>query len=150
MRLILALTLVAALACTKKEVSAPETKAVSNQLEISVVGEQMAFNKTILEAPAETEVTLVFKNPSSTLKHNWVLVRPGKENDVGLASIEAGESKDYIPVNQEKENVLAHTKLVGPKSEETIKFTTPKVGSYPYICTFPGHFAVMRGTLKIR
>ena len=48
-------------------------------------------------------------------------------------------------------DVIAATKLLGPAESETIEFTAPKEpGSYEYVCTFPGHFALMRGTMTVK
>ena len=48
-------------------------------------------------------------------------------------------------------DVIAFTKLLGPDESDTITFTAPKEsGAYEYVCTFPGHFAMMRGTMKVK
>ncbi|MEM0968846.1 MAG: PA14 domain-containing protein, partial [Verrucomicrobiota bacterium] len=50
----------------------------------------------------------------------------------------------------ESDRVLAKTGMIGLKQEETIYFTAPeKTGSYVYLCTFPGHAMLMRGTLRV-
>ena len=49
-----------------------------------------------------------------------------------------------------KEDVLAATKLLGPDERDTITFTAPKPGVYQYLCSFPGHFAMMRGTMTVK
>jgi len=48
-------------------------------------------------------------------------------------------------------DVLAHTKLLGPGESESISFTAPTIeGEYEYVCTFPGHFAMMRGSMEVK
>ena len=50
-----------------------------------------------------------------------------------------------------KGDVIASTKLLGPGEQEILTFTAPKdPGSYEYVCTFPGHFAMMRGVMKVK
>jgi azurin len=47
--------------------------------------------------------------------------------------------------------VLAHTKLVGGGESASVTFPTSilqKGGDYKFLCTFPGHNALMRGTFK--
>ena len=31
-----------------------------------------------------------------------------------------------------------------------IEFTAPAAGDYPYMCTFPGHGAIMKGVMKVQ
>ncbi|MEJ6621516.1 MAG: plastocyanin/azurin family copper-binding protein, partial [Opitutae bacterium] len=49
-----------------------------------------------------------------------------------------------------KEDVLAHTKLLGPGESEVVKFKAPnKPGVHQFVCTFPGHYAMMRGIMVV-
>jgi azurin len=34
--------------------------------------------------------------------------------------------------------------------EETLEFTLPAPGDYPFVCSFPGHGILMRGVLKAK
>src|SRR5205823_2934306 len=102
-----------------------------------------------LEAKAGSEVKLTLKNnaTSPVMQHDFVLVKPGTENQVGAAAIGAGADKGYMP---DSPDILAHTKLLKPGESDTITFTAPSTpGDYPYICTFPGHYAVMKGMLHV-
>jgi azurin len=150
-KILIALSIAAfAFGCTKKSDSggADSAAAINNNITIGAVGETMQFDKTELTVKSGEKVTLVFNNPSTTLKHNWVLTQAGKDNDVGLAGIKAGEANNFIPnADPEKGYVLAHTSLVDLKGTETITFTAPPPGDYPYICTNAGHHTVMKGTL---
>ena len=85
---------------------------------------------------------------NSGLQHNWVLTAKGRGDDVGQAGIKAGADKGWVP---DSPDVLAHTKLLNPGESETITFTAPKEkGDYPYVCTFPGHYTTMKGTLEVK
>ncbi len=120
------------------------------ELEIASVGDTMAYDKSTLEAKAGATVTLTLKNNGTTpaMQHDWVLVKPGTEQEVDNASMAAGPSKNYLA---ESPNILAHTKLVQPGGSDTITFTAPSVaGDYPYICTYPGHYPLMKGVLKVQ
>ena len=122
----------------------------TTEILIGTIGDTMSYDKTILEVKAESKIKLTLKNnaTSPAMQHDFVLVNPGTENEVGLAGLGAGPSKDYIP---DSPHVLAHTRLLKPGESDTITFTAPaKAGDYPYLCTFPGHFAVMKGTLKVK
>ena len=39
--------------------------------------------------------------------------------------------------------------MIGGGESDTITFTAPKKGSYTYICTFPGHYGLMKGVLIV-
>jgi len=86
------------------------------------------------------------------MPHNWVLVKIGGVKRVGeLANRLITESdavaRSHVP---ESSDVLAHTRILDPQKTTTIHFTAPaKPGRYPYICTFPGHWMLMRGELVV-
>jgi azurin len=134
--------------CTKNSGSGSASDAGSatpeKTISLGSVAETMAYDKTDLTVPAGQDITLTFKNNSTTLQHNWVLTQPGKENEVGLAGIKAGAEKGFIP---DDPAVLAHTKLVDAGGSDTITFKAPPAGDYPFICTNAGHHTVMKGTL---
>ena len=116
-------------------------------LDIGSKGEELLYDKDKLQAPAGSKITLNFKNNSTALSHNWVLVKPGTQDSVSAAGITAGEAKGYIPDNP---NIIVHTPLTKPGQTDTITFDAPAPGSYPYVCTFPGHSVLMKGTLTIQ
>jgi azurin len=90
-------------------------------------------------------------NPD-VVPHNWALLKPGTMERVGrlsnqLISDPEAAIQHYIP---KTEDVLAYTNVVLPKDESIIYFTAPKeTGSYPYLCTFPGHWLVMNGEMIV-
>ena len=63
----------------------------------------------------------------------------------------AGMTKapSYLP--DDLSAVLAHTKTLGPNESDRIEFHAPTdPGEYPFLCTFPGHFALMKGKLIVK
>ena len=115
-------------------------------LTIETVGESMRFDQDTLVARAGQRVHLTLNNNADgpTMTHNWVLVRPGTEASVAAAGALAGREAGYVPSSPD---VLAHTVPSQPHHSVDVTFTAPPVGRYPYICTNPGHWATMRGTL---
>lgn len=109
----------------------------------------LKFNITNLTLKAGTKVKLTFANTDDML-HNFVLTTPGSGNVVGEMVMKMGldgEKYDFVP-NSSK--VLAHTVLLQPGKSDTIYFTVPKTpGIYPFICTYPGHYMVMKGQIKV-
>ncbi len=119
------------------------------ELNIASVGETMAYDQSSLTVKSGQKVHLVLTNHATTpaMKHNWVLVNPGKEAEVAAAGMAVGEAGGYVPAGNA--NVLANTPLSQPGGQAEVAFTAPAAGTYPYICTFPGHYQTMHGTLTV-
>ncbi len=125
----------------------------SSEATLSIAGnDQMQFDKKELTVKAGQKVTLILNHTGTMAKsvmgHNWVLLTPG--TDVATfaeKAVAAGEANDYIP--SEGDAVIAHTKLIGGGESATVEFTAPVAGSYEFICSYPGHWAMMRGTLIV-
>jgi azurin len=120
------------------------------ELTIATDGDNLYFDKKEMEAKAGQAVKITFKNNSSAasnMNHNWVLVKPGTEQQVATDSMQAGEAKDWVA---EGPNVLGHTKLAKPGETVSTVITMPAAGDYTYICTFPGHSMTMKGTLHVK
>jgi azurin/sugar phosphate isomerase/epimerase len=104
-----------------------------------------------LTAKAGEKLTIVFKNPD-VVPHNWLLAKPGSLQKLGdkcnlMITDPQGLAKHYVP---DSDDVIAYTDMTNPKGEFTIHITAPKEKSdYPYLCTFPGHWMVMNGVLKV-
>lgn len=109
----------------------------------------LKFDKAVLEVKAGSRVKLVFNN-TDDMQHNFVLVLENKANEVGEKALNLGlkgPEKQYVP---DTPMVLYHTSLLQPTSAETIYFIAPtKPGEYPYVCTYPGHYTIMRGIMKV-
>ncbi len=125
-----------------------EDTAVSNTVELTG-NDQLQFNKTLIRVKAGEQVTLSLKNigtmPKEAMAHNFILLKPGTDPEQFSLKAAVSQKTNYIPAEMESA-ILAHTKLVGPGESDSITFTVPK-GEYEYICSFPGHWATMRGKL---
>jgi azurin len=117
--------------------------------------DDMKFSTTTIEAkPGETlHIRLTNKGtmPKIAMAHNFVALKLGaKQIDFANAGMLA-RATDYIPPDM-KDQVLAATTLAGPGEmvETTLKVPSAP-GSYPFLCTFPGHFAAgMRGNIVVK
>lgn len=109
----------------------------------------LKFDLTNITLKAGTKVKLTFKNVDDML-HNFVLTAPASGNAVGEMALKMGldgEKYDFVPATPK---VLAYTSLLQPGKSDTIYFTVPnKPGIYPFICTYPGHYMVMKGQMKV-
>ena len=120
-------------------------------LRVQAVPHMMQFAPTELRVKAGQPVRLIFENPD-LMPHNLLIVAPGATEEIGLLADEMatapdGLAKQYIPGSP---HVLHATPLVEPKERAELSFTAPATpGRYPYICTFPGHWRMMRGVLIV-
>lgn len=110
----------------------------------------LKFDIEELEVKAGSKVALEFINDDDML-HNVVIVRPGTADEVGKEALGLGldgEKLHYVP---DSDQVLFHTSVLQPGGSETIYFIAPEQpGSYTFVCTFPGHYISMRGTLVVK
>jgi azurin len=116
--------------------------------------DQMQYDKKELDVAADctqVELTLTHsgKLPAAAMGHNWVLVKTADVAAVANAGMSAGLTNNYLTPNDPR--VIASTKVVGGGETATVTFPTSKLtkgGDYTYMCTFPGHYVIMKGTLK--
>ena len=121
-------------------------------VEISCVPERMLFTVKQFEVKAGQPVKLVFTNPDVT-QHNLVIVKPGAAMEIGMAGNMMATQKDGIKRHfvPKSDKILHHTRLLNQDTAEVLRFKAPAdAGDYPYLCTFPGHWVIMRGIMKVR
>jgi azurin len=114
----------------------------------------MQYDKQELAVPASCkQITVTLhhsgKQPKTVMGHNWVLVKTSDFNAVAQAGLGAGLANDYVMPGDKR--VLAHTKVVGGGETTSVTFPSSilvKGGDYRYLCTYPGHFALMHGIFK--
>jgi len=117
---------------------------------VSVQGvEGLKFSLPAFDVKPGARVKLDFANASDML-HNLVVVRPGTATKVGEQAMRLGlegAKLDYVP---RTDDVLFHTTMLEPQKSESIYFVAPTTpGEYTYVCTFPGHYVTMQGTMRV-
>ncbi len=118
-------------------------------------GDDMKYSVTSIPAkPGETiKIKLVSKGtlPKIAMAHNFVLLKLGAKQLDFVNAAAMARATDFIPPDM-KDQVLAATALAGPGETVEVTIKVPAAaGSYPYMCTFPGHFAAgMKGTLDVK
>jgi azurin len=141
----------AASSATTGAAAAPAAKSgPARVIEISG-NDTMKFSVTTIEAKAGEEITVKLTNagtlPKEAMGHNFVLLKPGSDVNAFSAAAMTARDTDYVPASL-KDQVIAHTKLLGPKQEDSVTFKVPAAGEYPFLCSFPAHaMAGMKGTL---
>lgn len=126
---------------------------VDRTITIQPVGNEMRFEQTEFEvAPGET-VKIIFENTatSPSMQHNVVVLNEPPSQDifqrVGEGGMDAGSRNDYVP---DDPAVLAATPVAPPGETVEVTFTAPEeTGEYGYVCTYPGHWATMNGTMRV-
>jgi azurin len=118
-------------------------------------GDDMKFSVTAIAAKPGETIHIVLKNvgtvPKIAMAHNFVALKGGVDAAKFAQDAMTAKDTDYVPAAR-KADVLASTKLSGPGETVEVTFKAPaKAGVYPYLCTFPGHFAAgMKGELTVK
>jgi azurin len=111
--------------------------------------DQMRYNASRIEVKAGQKFKVELKNvgalPKDVMGHSFVLLKPGSDGPALAAKAMTAKATDYFPT-EGAEQMLAHTKLLGPGESDTIELELA-AGTYPYLCTFPGHVGLMNGQL---
>ncbi|WP_095511095.1 plastocyanin/azurin family copper-binding protein [Rubrivirga marina] len=136
--------------CAEPPGPSPEQQAifaqeVDQELVVPAVRNAMSYAVGEVTAPAGATVRLVMDNSTTTspaMVHNVVVVQ--SEAAVERVGREAAGAPDNIP---EDEAILFYTPLARPGQRTAVVFTMPPPGRYPFLCTYPGHFRFMQGTL---
>ena len=118
-------------------------------IRVATIPERMMYDVKELTVKPGKKIKLTFANPDF-MPHNMMLVKPGKADEVGLKAIALGAGGFEVGFVPQSDDILWSIKLVDHGQEEVIEFTAPTTeGAYPYICSFPGHHLLMRGTLFV-
>jgi azurin len=118
-------------------------------------GDAIAYSAKSLSVPSScSEVTLTLTHtgslPAQAMGHNWVLLPEDAVSQVATAGMSAGLEANYVPAGDDR--VVAATKIVGGGESDTITFSLDALDAgtkYVYVCTFPGHWSVMKGDFTI-
>jgi len=148
----------------KKEEVAKEEGADKDLVKVKLgidAANPMKYDKEKLEVPAGKKIQLTFENTGNLPKigggHNIVILKKGVEvvpfaiaTGTPTMQVAMGQQKVYLTDDQKKQ-VIAFSKVLGPKDKDVIEFTAPKeAGEYDFVCTYPAHFAMMKGKLVVK
>lgn len=130
--------------------------ALAANCEATIEGnDAMQFNtKEMTIDKSCTQYTVHLKHtgklPKAAMGHNWVLTKAADKQGVATDGMSAGLDKDYVKPDDAR--VIAHTKVVGGGETDSVTFDVSKLTAgedYAFFCSFPGHWAIMTGTLKL-
>lgn len=139
---------------TATESATQEAPATPVEKEVSITinaGDDMKYDLSEIKVKEGQTVKLTLHHTGKLAKeamgHNWALLAQGTiVSDFAAKAMQAKDT-DYIPAGATE--VIVHTKLIGGGESDTIEFVAPAKGVYEFICTFPGHSAMMKGTFYV-
>ncbi|WP_430611888.1 azurin [Flavobacterium sp. JP2137] len=131
---------------TTEEVAAPK-----EGFEVSISGnDAMQFDKTEIRVPVGETIILTLthsgKMDKTVMGHNFVVLKTGVDVAAFAEKAAVASDSDYIP-QSELNSIIAHTKTIGGGETTTIEFKITEAGTYPFMCTFPAHYALMKGEI---
>lgn len=133
-----------------EEVSLRDQAASEVTLELGGTDE-MKYTKETLSAPAGSTITLNFQHMGEmsveAMGHNFVLLKQGTNLEEFAQNAMMMKDNGYLP--EDMSNVIVHTNMIGGGESTSVTFEAPEPGTYQYVCTFPGHYGMMQGTLTI-
>lgn len=115
----------------------------------------MQYNVGSITVPAScTEFTITLRHtgklPVAAMGHNVVITKAADMAAVAADSISAGADAGYVKPDDAR--VIAHTDMVGGGETTSVSFPVSKIqgdGPYEFFCSFPGHAALMKGTIAV-
>ena len=115
--------------------------------------DQMKYSIATIEAKAGEMLKVVLTNagtlPKEAMGHNWVLLKPGTDVTAFASASMMAKDTDYVAPSQ-RDKVIASIGVLGPKQSGEVTFAAPAAGEYTFICSFPGHYMLMKGTLTVK
>ncbi|MEP1490349.1 MAG: azurin [Algibacter sp.] len=126
-----------------------EVKQVENEIaEIVISGDDlMKFDKSEIKVKAGQKVKITLRHKGkldlNVMGHNFVLLKKG--TSIAAFARKAAVSKDNQYIPKDTQDVIAHTGLVGAGQTTSVEFVAPEAGTYDFLCSFPGHYAMMKG-----
>ncbi|ODN66903.1 MULTISPECIES: azurin [Methylophaga] len=130
--------------------------AIADDCEVSIsAGDSMSFNTRTMDIPMSCEqFTVNFEHtgrlPKGGMGHNWVMTQSSDVQEVVKAGTAAGLANNYLPADDSR--VVAATPMLGGGEKASVTFETSSLNansSYTFFCSFPGHSAMMRGSVNL-
>ena len=137
------------------EAVAAEWSAEGSCQQVIEGNDMLQFNlKEMVVSANCKEITVTLKHtgamPANVMGHNWVLTNNTDFMPVAQAGGAAGIENNYVPVGDQR--VLAATTIIGGGQETSVTFSIDSLvvgDDYTFFCSFPGHYAIMKGAFKV-
>lgn len=133
---------------TTEDVSEDSNDEADNVANIVITSnDMMQYNVSEIKAKAGQKVKLTLRHVGkldiNVMGHNVVILKQGVVPAEFAAKAAVERDNKYIP--KDSQDIIAHTDLIGAGQVTTIEFDAPEVGTYDFLCSFPGHSGIMKG-----
>ena len=128
-----------------------EEEAPDRRIYLKTVRDKMRYDLETFTVQAGESIEILFENRDG-MQHNFLLIEEGRLDEVGAAADLMATSPDgaelsYIP---DSPSIIYASTLVDPGQTVRLRFRAPETpGVYPYVCTFPGHWRLMNGVMRV-
>jgi azurin len=118
---------------------------------LGVISGQLKFSQETISARPGQRVEITLNN-TDDMPHNIVIFTRGAMADYekelfGSLNEPNAQLRGFVP---DSPNVIAASRLLNAGESTVVSFDAPtEPGEYPFVCSFPGHWATMRGVLRI-
>ncbi|GHD66173.1 hypothetical protein GCM10007164_04440 [Luteimonas padinae] len=117
--------------------------------------DMMKFNVSSITVPASCSeftinLTHVGRLPEAAMGHNVVIAATSDMAGVAADGISAGASAGYVKAGDSR--IIAATEMIGGGESTSVTFDVSKIkdgGPYEFFCSFPGHAALMKGSISV-
>ncbi|HSD17122.1 MAG TPA: azurin [Thermomonas sp.] len=114
----------------------------------------MQYNADSIAVPAScSQFTITLKHvgqmPATAMGHNLVVAKAA--DMAGIAADGMAVAPEHVKPDDAR--VIAHTKMLGGGESASVTFDVGKVkdgGPFKFFCSFPGHLALMQGSLQVQ
>ncbi|MEN1940727.1 azurin [Luteimonas sp. MJ246] len=118
--------------------------------------DMMKFNMSSITVPSNCSeftinLTHTGKLPEAAMGHNVVVTATSDMAGIAADGISAGASSGYLKADDDR--VIAATEMIGGGESTSVTFDVSKItggGPYQFFCSFPGHAALMKGTISVQ
>ena len=139
----------------KIKINTPEKEVETideNIANIVITGNDvMKFNTNEIKVKSGQKVKLTLRHIGKLdikiMGHNFVILKKDVNISEFAALAASANDNQYIP--KDSEDILVHTDLIGGGQTTSIEFDAPEAGTYSFLCSFPGHYAMMKGTFIV-
>ncbi|MEX0772668.1 MAG: plastocyanin/azurin family copper-binding protein [Balneolales bacterium] len=148
---ILASLLFVVISCGEEEVQPLEFAELDENnvqlVRLRSAGNEMLFDRDLIRVRPDLPVRIILINSATmnVMKHNFLIVNSSSVEEVGQAALDAAET-GYVP---DTPDVLLASELTDPGETIEFEFMPPEVGTYEFVCTYPGHYTTMRGMFLV-
>ncbi len=114
----------------------------------------MQYNADSITVPAScTQFTITLKHAGTmavnVMGHNVVVAK--QADMAGIAADGMAVAPEHVKPDDAR--IIAHTRMLGGGETASVSFDVAKVkdgGPFKFFCSFPGHLALMQGSLQVQ